>query len=112
MTIQGSNTFDDYKITSTTGAVLHTAGTTQTATSLDWNGSAGNIVTVRSTSNGSPWNISIAAGTITVTFCSIRDSAAAGGATFLAISSVNVSGNSGWISRVTGLFGFGRLLPF
>lgn len=112
VTIQGSNTFNDYKITSTTGAVLHTAGTTQTVSSIDWNGSAGNLVTVRSTSNGSAWNISKSSGTVTVTFCSIRDSAAGGGATFNANNSTNVSGNTGWIFPTTGLFGFGRLLPF
>lgn len=97
VTIQGSNTFADYKITSTTGAVLHTAGTTQTVTSIDWNGTAGNLVTVRSSSNGSAWNISKSSGSVTVNFCSIRDSAAAGGATFTATNSTNVSGNTGWI---------------
>lgn len=112
VTIQGSNTFNDYKITSTTGAVLHTAGTTQTVTSITWNGSAGNLITVRSSSNGSAWNISKSSGTVTVTFCSIRDSAAAGGATFLANSSTNVSGNSGWMFLISGFLGFGRLLPF
>lgn len=112
VTIQGSNTFNEYKITSTTGAVLHTAGTTQTVSSIDWNGSAGNLVTVRSSSNGSAWNLSKSSGTVTVTFCSIRDSAAAGGATFIAENSTNVSGNTGWIFKVAGLLGFGRLVPF
>lgn len=112
VTISGSNTFNDYKITSTTGAVLHTAGTTQTVSSIDWNGTAGNLVTVRSTSNGSAWNISKSGGTVTVNNCSIRDSAAAGGATFIADNSTDVSGNSGWIFRIVGFLGFGRLLPF
>lgn len=112
VTIQGSNTFADYKITSTTGAVLHTAGTTQTVSTITWDGTAGNLITVRSSSNGSAWNISKSSGTVTVTYCSIRDSAAAGGATFTAESSVNVSGNTGWIFRTIGMLGFGRLLPF
>lgn len=113
-TIQGSNTFNgDLKITTTTGDVRFTAGTTQTVVgNLDWNGSAGNDILVRSSSNGSAWNISKSSGTVTVTFCSIRDSAAAGGATFIAENSTNVSGNTGWIFKAVGLLGFGRLLPF
>ena len=44
----------------------------------------------------SAWNLIAASGTIECTEVSLKNSNASGGATFNAINSVDVSGNSGW----------------
>jgi hypothetical protein len=95
ITITGSNTFNDLKLTAGKTANF-TAGTTQTVTTLSGNGTAGNLVTIQSTVPGSPFTISKANGTITKNYYSIKDCIATGGATFNAENSINVSGNSGW----------------
>lgn len=50
----------------------------------------------RSTVAGSAATLSKSSGTIGVEYCSIKDSTATGGASFWAINSTSVSGNTGW----------------
>lgn len=50
----------------------------------------------RSSTPGSAATISKSSGSIGVDYCSIKDSTATGGATFYAVDSNNVSGNTGW----------------
>ena len=99
-TIVGSNTFANLKIDPGV-TVTFTAGTTTTVASLTWNGTPSSVITVQSTSAGSAWNLSDSTGSNVVSYCSIKDSAAAGGAAFTALSSTNVSGNSGWTFTTT-----------
>lgn len=50
MTISGSNTFADFKDDgSVAHSILFTAGTTQTVTTFTVNGTAGNLITINST---------------------------------------------------------------
>jgi hypothetical protein len=99
--IQDNNTF--YNITNTISptSVLFTAGSTQTFTSdFDLNGASGNLVTIGSISSGSTFTLSKSSGTIGVSFCTISDSIATGGAIWNAyISNGNVDNgnNTGWI---------------
>lgn len=90
----------------TTGLII-TAGTTQTLTTFATNGTAGNLAKMLSSSAGSAFNLSKASGTVSVDYMSIKDSAAAGGATWYAgANSTDVSGNTGWIFSAPG--GTGR----
>jgi hypothetical protein len=89
-TITGSNTFNELKVASGKTAKL-TAGTTQTVASLVIDGA-----TLQSATTGTPATISKASGTVEVTGATIKDITATGGATFNAINSTNVSGNTGW----------------
>jgi len=95
ITITGSNTFNDLKLTAGK-TVNFTAGTTQTVTTLSGAGASGSLVTIQSATAGTPFTISKASGTVTVDYWSIKDCTATGGATFNATNSTNVSGNTGW----------------
>jgi hypothetical protein len=95
--ITGSNS-----ITNWTGAgprtFTLTTGTTQTVTNWNVNGTAGNLVTIQSSSSGVSAALSKASGTVSADYLSLKDSAAAGGASWYAgANSTNVSGNTGWI---------------
>ena len=71
-------------------------GATQTiTTSFSANGA-----TLQSDSAGSAFTLSKSLGTVTVYNAKIKDSAAGGGASWKAVNSTNVSGNSGWVFSV------------
>lgn len=95
LTIVGSNTFTTFSVGP---SVTHafTAGTTQTVTNFVSTGSYGKLATIKSTSNGSTWTISVASGQVNCNWISVQDCIASGGATFTAYSSTNTSNNSGW----------------
>ncbi len=96
-TINGSNTFTTFKVDTPPHTIKFTAGTTTTVTDFDVNGNgAASLVTLKSTVDTSSWTLSKATGTLRNYYLSIRDSIATGGATFLALNSTNVSGNTGW----------------
>ena len=98
ITVNGSNTFSDLKLTAGK-TVNFTAETTQTVTTLSGAGAAGNLITIQSVTAGTAFTISKASGTVNVVYWSIKDSTATGGAVFNAFLSngnVNVSGNTGW----------------
>jgi hypothetical protein len=99
--ITGSNSFNDIKATSGLGpnTVTLTSGTTQTVTDFTLSGTAGNLVTLNSSTPGSPATLSKSTGTVSVSYVSITDSTATGGATWQAYTSngnVDGGGNSGW----------------
>lgn len=75
-----------------------TFAATRTFAVTNWyiTGSYGNLVTIASSSAGSAFTLSVASGVVTSRYVSLQDSTATGGATFYAINSVNVSGNTGW----------------
>lgn len=93
-TVANSNTFNTLTLTAGK-TVKFTIGTTQTITNLIANGTIGNVITIQSTTSGTAFTISIASGTETLDYCSIKDCTATGGATFYATNSTNVSGNTG-----------------
>jgi hypothetical protein len=99
LTVDGSNTFADiqnpYKTTGAT-SIIFTAGTTTTLSDLTASGEAGRVLTIESTVAASAATLSKASGTVTVSHCSIKDSTATGGATWVATSSTDAGGNTGW----------------
>jgi len=97
-TISGSNTFSVLK--SDVGrAIILTASTTQTLTTASgaqFSGSAGDLVTITSTSSTNA-SISVASGTVSVDYVSLTDNTATGGASFYAgANSTNGGDNPGW----------------
>lgn len=76
--------------------VTFNAGTTYTVLSPNFSGSPGSVVTVQSSSAGSPFILSTPSGYVRATYASIKDSTAQGGAYFEAVNSTSVSGNTGW----------------
>lgn len=99
LTISGSNTFNNISNTVQPTTVTFTSGETQTVSSFGLSGTAGNLVTLNSTTPGSQAVISKASGTVSVSYLSIQDSNATGGAVFQAFTSngnVNAGNNTGW----------------
>ncbi len=101
LTISGSNTFNSITNTTQPATVTFTAGTTTTLLSdFQLSGTSGNLITINSSSAGSAATLSLASGAVSVSYCSIKDSTATGGATWNAYTTsgnVNVSGNTGWV---------------
>jgi hypothetical protein len=99
LTITGSNTFSSITNTVQPTSVLFTAATTNTFTSFDLSGTSGNLITIGSVTAASH-TLSKASGTVSVSFCSISQSSATGGATWEAFTTngnVNGGNNTGWL---------------
>jgi hypothetical protein len=101
LTFSGSNTFFDiqngHKAVGAS-SIRFTAGTTTTVTNFTAAGEAGRVLTIDSSSAGSPATLSKASGAVVTDYLSLKDSAATGGAVFYAgANSTDVSGNTGWI---------------
>jgi hypothetical protein len=99
LTITGSNTFQNITNSVQPATVLFTAGTTNTFTNdFDLNGTSGNLITINSVTAASTFTLSKASGTVDVSFCSIKDSIATGGAAWYAgTTSTNGGNNTGWL---------------
>jgi hypothetical protein len=98
LTVSGSNTFTTIANGVQPTAFTFTAGTTQTVTNWSVSGTAGNLVTIISSTAGIPALLSKASGTVSSNYLSLKDSTALGGAAWYAgANSTNVSGNLGWI---------------
>jgi hypothetical protein len=95
--IVGSNAFNNITNTSQPLTFQLTAGTTQTVSNFDLSGTAGNLVTINSTTGGSQATLSKASGTVNAQYLAIQDSIATGGATWNALFSTNLGNNIGWI---------------
>lgn len=94
--VSGSNTFNVFTINAPK-SVRFTISTTQTVTSFVAVGTAGNVITIDSTTAGSAATLSKASGTVASDYLSLKDSTVTGGASWYAGShSTNVSGNTGW----------------
>jgi hypothetical protein len=108
LTISGSNTFTNITNTVQPNQITFTAGTTNTFTSFSLSGTAGNLITLRSSSAGTRYYLSDASGIISVSYLDIQDSVARGGANWRAYTTngnVNSGNNSGWLfSPSTGNF--------
>jgi hypothetical protein len=93
LTISAPNT-----ITVVTGQTITVTGT------LTLVGSAGNVISILSTTGGTPFTFSKASGVVNADYVSLKDSTASGGAAFFAgPNSTNVSGNTGWTFNASGL---------
>jgi hypothetical protein len=98
LTISGSNTFNDIKNTVQPNTVTFTISTTQIVSNFSLTGTAGNLITINSSTAGTQATLSKSSGTVSCNYLSIKDSAATGGAGWYAgTTSTNVSGNTGWI---------------
>jgi hypothetical protein len=98
LTISGNNSFGDLTATTRPSTITFTISTIQTFTDFTLSGTAGNLVTINSSSAGTQATLSKTSGTVSVGYLSIRDSNATGGANWSAgNTSVNVSNNTGWI---------------
>jgi hypothetical protein len=98
LTVSGSNTFTTIANGVQPTSFTFTAGTTQTVTNWNVSGTAGNLVTIISSTAGVPALLSKASGTVSSNYLSLKDSTATGGAAWYAgANSTNVSGNLGWI---------------
>jgi hypothetical protein len=97
LTITGSNTFTTLQNTVQPTSFLFTTGTTTTLTNWAINGTAGNLVTIGS-STAAPHILSKASGTVSADYLSISRSTATGGAVWYAgANSTNGGNNTGWI---------------
>ena len=74
-TISGSNTFNDFKVDTPPHTVNFTAGTTQSIQTFTVNGTAGNLMTLQSTSAGTAWNLyKTTSGNVVCDYLSLQDS--------------------------------------
>jgi hypothetical protein len=68
-----------------------------TVTNFNVDGTAGNVVTLNSNTAGTARTISQSTGTVTAQYLKIQDSAATGGATWIANPAINGGNNTGWV---------------
>lgn len=99
LTIQQSNTFANITNSVQPATITLTSGTTQTVGAFGVSGAAGNLVTLNTSTPGSQATLSDSTGTNSVSFVSLQDINATGGATwnaFLAGGNVDAGNNIGW----------------
>jgi len=97
LTITGSNTFTTLSNSVQPTSFLFTAGTTQTISNWEIDGTPGNLVTIGSVT-AATHTLTKVTGTVSADYLSISNSVATGGATWYAgANSTNGGGNSGWI---------------
>lgn len=96
LTITGANTFSDITNTVQPTQITFPASTTNTFTNFSLSGTLGNLITLRSSSSGTRFTLSDPSGTVSVSYLDIQDSAATGGATWIANNSTNSGNNTGW----------------
>lgn len=99
LTVQQSNTFTNITNTAQPATITLTSGTTQTVSAFNVSGTAGNLITLNSSSAGSQAILSDNSGTNSVSFVSIKDINATGGAIWDApgtFGNVDAGNNTGW----------------
>lgn len=101
LTITGANTFNDIANTEpTANQITFPASTTTTVNNFTLSGSAGNLVSIRSSTGGTRFTLSKSSGTVNVSYVDIQDSNATGGATWRALATngnVDSGNNLGWL---------------
>ena len=99
--ILGSNNFNNLVLTPGYTYTL-AAGATQTInTSMTASGNCGALIDLKSSTPGTQTNINKATGAVTLSFVSLKDINAAGGASFTADNSNDLGNNTGWTSSIT-----------
>jgi hypothetical protein len=110
LTITGSNTFNSISNTVSPTSFVFTAGTTTTVSDFTVSGTAGNLITIGSSTTSSA-TLSKTSGTVNVKYLSISYSTATGGAAWnaftdggssLSNNNVNAGNNIGWYYIPTG----------
>lgn len=99
LTIQQSNSFANITNSVQPATITLTSGTTQTVAAFGVSGTAGNLITLNSSTAGTRATLSDSLGTVEVSNVSIKDINATGGATwnaFLKSGNVDAGNNSGW----------------
>lgn len=106
LTFTGSNTFSDFKDTSTVAhTIIFTTGTTTTVSTWNVNGTAGNLITINSSTTGTHSLVKSSVGIISSDYLNIQHSVATPSSTWYAgTNSINnqavVTAGSGWIFTV------------
>jgi hypothetical protein len=99
LTIQSSNTFANITNTVQPATITFTAGVTQTVAAFGVSGTAGNLITLNTSTSGTRATLIDTDGTNEVSNVSIKDINATGGAiwnSFLKSGNVDAGNNSGW----------------
>jgi hypothetical protein len=99
LTIQQSNSFANITNSVQPATITLTAGTTQTVAAFGVSGTAGNLITLNSSTAGTRATLSDSVGTVEVSNVSIKDISATGGANwnaFLKSGNVDAGNNLGW----------------
>ena len=97
LTISGDNTFTDITATTRPSTITFTAGSTQTVSAFTLAGTVGSLVTINSSTAGTPFTLTRLSGLTNTNYLSIKDSTATGGSGWYAgTTSTNVSNNTGW----------------
>ena len=99
LTIQQSNSFANITNSVQPATITLTAGTTQTVAAFGVSGTAGNLITLNSSTAGTRATLSDSTGTVEVSNVSIQDISATGGANwnaFLKSGNVDAGNNLGW----------------
>lgn len=99
LTIQQSNSFANITNSVQPATITLTAGTTQTVAAFGVSGTAGNLITLNSSTAGTRATLSDSIGTVEVSNVSIKDISATGGANwnaFLKSGNVDAGNNLGW----------------
>lgn len=96
LTITGANTFNNITNSVQPATIVFPSSTTTTVSNLGLSGALNNLVTLQSSSSGTRFTISKSSGIVASQYLSIKDSAATGGATWIAQNSVNAGNNTGW----------------
>jgi autotransporter-associated beta strand protein len=96
----GGTTFNNLTFTAPQTVIFANGKTCTIGGTFTANGSLGNLVTMQSDLVGNAFTLSKSSGTVLVSYCSIKDSTATGGAEWMAPTrqtNYDVSGNSGWV---------------
>lgn len=99
LTIQQSNSFANITNSVQPATITLTAGTTQTVAAFGVSGTAGNLITLNSSTAGTRATLSDSTGTVEVSNVLIKDISATGGANwnaFLKSGNVDAGNNLGW----------------
>lgn len=104
LTITGPNNFNNITNSVQPATIVFPSNTTTTVSNFSLAGSINKPVTIQSNVAGTRFTISKSSGTVASQYLSIKDSAATGGATWIAQNSVDLGNNTGW--RITSASGF------
>jgi len=97
LTITGNGTYDTISNTVQPTTFTFSSGSTKTVTNFNVSGTAGNLVTINSSTPGSAATLSKSSGNVYRNYLNIQDSTATGGAGWYAADSVDSGNNTGWI---------------
>ena len=97
LTVTGSSTFANMTATSYPSTIKFTSATTQTVSAFNVNGTAGNLITINSTTPTSQATLFKSSGAVTCSFLDLQDSNATGGATWTANTSTFGTKVTGWL---------------